>query len=432
MQSKRHKSADILPLPSDGLLNIFSLLSPTSLARCCLVCSSWNKTITNSPLWMNHCLKARKDWLQHSSKTSATRKINSLDDETHEQADWKTQYVKVQRKILLVFGSVLVKEWRGHSKRVECCRFKMESFVTGSSDGVVHAWSSMTSKCLATYIVPNKGRVVDLEFDENKMLAISGTEIYVWNRAKGSLLRHIQGHNQSLHSMCYADPEVLVGCCDGTIRVFDIYSGQCARIFRQHADRVTCIVLDVSSSLLMSGSADGTVELCDSLTGRKICCLLPSSPPQEVHSLHLFSCQSMLVGCTSKGSVYAWDVRKQKLLWTVRIGANCIASLHSPSYDATTLVTGGINGVITILDMGSGAVLRKFVVAHDETQTKGNSLNKSKGNSGVAEHAQAKITYSSKGIPSNIRPPILCLKAGMTRIVTTHPDGMIRVWHFKL
>ncbi|MCO5569990.1 hypothetical protein L7F22_023705 [Adiantum nelumboides] len=387
-----------------------------------------NKVISNSSLWMNHCFECKKHWLQLSSKTLATRKSNILEDQIPELADWKACYVKVQRKTLLMFGSVLVKERRGHSKRVECCRVKMDTIVTGSSDGVVHAWSSTTLECLATYIVSNKGRVVDLEFDENKILAIAATEIYVWNREKGSLLRHIHGHNQSLHSMFYVDPKVVVGCSDGTIRVFDIYSGQCGRILRQHADRVTCIVVDVSSSVLMSGSADGTVELCDYITSQKICCLLPSSPPQEVHCLHLLSCQSILMGCTSRGCVYAWDIRKHKLLWTVRVGPSSVTSLHSPSYDASTLVTGDINGVITILDTSSGAVVRRLAVAH----TKQDSLDKSKRSSVAAELARADISLPSKGIPSNIRSPILCLKAGMTRIVTSHPDGMIRIWQFSL
>ena len=34
-------------------------------------------------------------------------------------------------------------------------------------------------------------------------------------------------------------------------------------------------------------------------------------------------------------------------------------------------------------------------------------------------------------IPGEQRLPILCLRAGMTRFVTTHPDGSIRLWHFQ-
>lgn len=67
---------------------------------------------------------------------------------------------------------------------------------------------------------------------------------------------------------------------------------------RQHSDRVTCIVVDIVASRLMSGSADGTVWLCDFTDGQKICCLLPSSPPTgfffSSYLVH-FSCLSVNV-----------------------------------------------------------------------------------------------------------------------------------------
>jgi hypothetical protein len=30
----------------------------------------------------------------------------------------------------------------------------------------------------------------------------------------------------------YADPELAVGCADGSMRVYDLYSGCCSRLFR--------------------------------------------------------------------------------------------------------------------------------------------------------------------------------------------------------
>ena len=57
-------------------------------------------------------------------------------------------------------------------------------------------------------------------------------------------------------------------------------------IGRQHSDRVTCIAAHINSSLLASGSADGNVHLCDIMTGEKLNCLLPSSPPRGMYVEH--------------------------------------------------------------------------------------------------------------------------------------------------
>lgn len=431
MDHKRPSSG--LPvLSSDDLLKIFSCLSPHSLARSCMVCKSWNKIITSSLLWKNIYEESRKHLLQLSCKEGATKKLSFLNGEIKEVVDWKAQFVKEQHKALIVLGSVLVKVWKGHSSRVECCRFQVETIVTGSSDGIVRAWPTTMSHCLETYSVPNKSRVVDLEFDENKILAVSGTEIYIWNRKKGRLLRHIRGHGQHIHSMCYADPEVLVGCADGTIRVFDIYSSRCARIFRQHTERVTCVVVDITSSLVASGSADGTVQLCDFMTGQKISCLLPSCPPTGVVCLHLFQEWRMLVGGTTAGHVHAWDMGRCKLLWSVRIGPNSVTSLHSQFYDESTLFVGSINGVITVLDTGFGVMLKQYVVAQGAKHTRQERADKTRIKLSPAEHVGISMDSSLEEIPRKNRPPVLCLRTGMTKLVTTHPDGSIGLWHFKL
>ena len=57
-------------------------------------------------------------------------------------------------------------------------------------------------------------------------------------------------------------------------------------IGRHHSDRVTCIAAHINSSLLASGSADGNVHLCDIMTGEKLNCLLPSSPPRGMYVEH--------------------------------------------------------------------------------------------------------------------------------------------------
>lgn len=93
---------------------------------------------------------------------------------------------------------------------------------------------------------------------------------------------------------------------------------------------------------------------------------------------------------------------------------------------------GSINGTITILDTASGVILRQLVVSQGAAQSKQESVDEAKANLAVAEHRGSNMESSLEEVPRKSRPPVLCLRTGMTKIVTTHPDGRIRLWQFEL
>lgn len=128
------------------------------------------------------------------------------------------------------------------------------------------------------------------------------------------------------------------------------------------------------------------------------------------------------------------------VVWNVRIGPNSVTSLHSQFYDTTTLVVGSINGIVTILDTESGMILNQYVPRRSADHTKwdrglGTTINMSPDGLmrvTVHEHVGDCVDSSLQEIPRKNRPPILCLRTGMTNLVTTHPDGRIQLWTFNL
>jgi hypothetical protein len=64
-------------------------------------------------------------------------------------------------------------------------------------------------------------------------MAAAGAEVWLLSRTdKGRVIRRMGGYGQRLYCMRYADPELAVGCADGSMRVYDLYSGRCSRLFR--------------------------------------------------------------------------------------------------------------------------------------------------------------------------------------------------------
>lgn len=119
--------------------------------------------------------------------------------------------------------------------------------------------------------------------------------------------------------------------------------------------------------------------------------------------------------------------RTMRSLWETRVSPNVVYSLQHLQNDTATLVIGGIDGVLRILDQNTGEVLSSCVVEGNMLSTSKNpllGLERRKGRR-LSEDAQI------DSIPRSTRPPITCLAVGMEKVVTTHNSRYIRLWKFK-
>lgn len=106
---------------------------------------------------------------------------------------------------------------------------------------------------------------------------------------------------------------------------------------------------------------------------------------------------------------------------------NVVYSMHHLRNDKSTLVVGGVDGVLRMVDQDSGEVLSRWMME----QNANTSLNRSTVNSVVFERKKArKLSEDDRIDLMPNRPPIFCLGVGMEKIVTAHNDRYIRVWKF--
>ena len=73
----------------------------------------------------------------------------------------------------------------------------------------------------------------------------------------------LSGHSRSVLSVCFAkDNRMLMsGSADGTIRVWDSLTGELLAQLEDHQGPVTCVRLSPNGALLASASADKTIRL---------------------------------------------------------------------------------------------------------------------------------------------------------------------------
>lgn len=116
-----------------------------------------------------------------------------------------------------------------------------------------------------------------------------------------------------------------------------------------------------------------------------------------------------------------------RILWEKRVSLNVVYSLQHLRNDRTTLVVGGIDGVLRIINQNTGDVLSRIV-------PESNTLSGSQGNYGVVERAKGRRLEEDTqidSIPRSTRLPITCLAVGMKKVVTTHNIKYIRMWKFR-
>ncbi|KAG0558672.1 hypothetical protein KC19_10G045500 [Ceratodon purpureus] len=405
---------------ADVLLHIFARLPAASLAHVSAVCTSWHNVVVNcSFLW--------KKGIEEQEKELKFR-FPKLDITLTKELDSKTRAIAMRQRVHLVHGTMDSRWWKAHPSRVDCCRMNMDTIVSGSIDQTIRVWSATSLHCLEEYKVPKpKSAIVDLEFDLNKIVAAAGTEVWIWNRNRGGRVTHkMGGHSLRLYCLGCTESEVAVGCADGTARIYDLYGGRCSRILRCHSAAVSTLCIQEEMQLLASGSRDGSVQVCDSSSGDIVARLLRPNSMREVECLQWGRNGHFLFAGTSVGRLCCWDIRKQSILWQECHDKSVMKSLHLQEYAPETLVTGSMDGRVRMWD-SSGKILKTFRPS-DSSRADAS-----------AESSWSETVVPLRGVSNNSsvmvppkQAPILCVRVGSTRVLTSHTDGSLALCQFQI
>lgn len=410
--------ARINSLDRDILCIIFSLLDIFDLVRCTAVCKSWNAVINGSKLLQLLHHKMLQNSLGLFDESNSSRRPLNVSLE---------ELAVMHHRFSLQKGRIDIDQWRGHSAGIDQCRMKRGLLLTGVGDKVMRLWSLDKYKCIEEYPLSDNAPLVDFDFDESKIVGLVGTRISIWRRGgKRSIFPSSEGTFPKGLCLRYFDPEAVVGCEDGSARVFDMYSRKCSRIIRMHAASVTCLCLS-DDQLILSGSSLGGITI-SGLSSNQQVATLKSTDRAGIKALCFNPYSNLVFAGTTAGYTHCWDLRTMKLLWQTRVSPNVIYSLQHMQNDTSTLVVGGIDGVLRVLDQNSGDILSSCVI---DDGTPPRSFG---GASGAVERRKGKRLSGNNQIDNisrNTRPPITCLAVGMKKVVTTHNSKYIRVWKFN-
>ncbi|KAK7323428.1 hypothetical protein VNO77_26900 [Canavalia gladiata] len=415
----RETPTTVLSLDPDILCFIFAFLDMFDLVRCSLVCKFWNAILETRSL---------REFYERRLKDSSTFAASSSKFAEKPLRVILGEVAMEQHRLALERGGFYVDQWKGHSTTVAQCRMKMGKLVTGVGDKVIRLWSLDSYKCIEEHSIPDTFPLVDFDFDESKIVGLIGNHLCIWRRnGKRSIFPSLEGKFVKGSCMRYFDPEAVIGCDDGAVRVFDMYSRRCSQIIRMHYAPITCLCLS-EDQLILSGSTSGNITISDPSSVQQVA-TLRSSDTRGIRTLCFNPSSQLLFAGSAIGYTYCWDLRTRRLLWGNRVSPNVVYSLQHLQSDTSTLAVGGIDGILRLLNQNDGSIVSCCIMDDkllSTFQSPSPSIQRRKG-----RRLPGDTYINIDQIPMAARPSITCLAVGMKKIVTTHKTNEIRLWKFK-
>ncbi|CDH14410.1 probable F-box protein MET30 [Zygosaccharomyces bailii ISA1307] len=384
----------ISALPTELSLKILCYLDCQSLCNAARVCRRWQVLANDDKVWYRMCEQHidRKcpncGWglpLLHMKRARTPQKSPCGTSGT---TPWKVIYrdrFKVEsnwRK-----GHCVVREFKGHMDGVLDLQFNSRLLFTGSYDSTIAIWDLCAGR-LVRRLSGHTDGVKSMYFDGQKLITGSlDKTIRVWNYMTGECVATYPGHTDSVLSVDSHKKVIVSGGADKTVKVWHVESRTCYSL-RGHTEWVNCVKLHPKSFSCFSCSDDTTIRMWDIRTNsclkvfrghvgqvQKVIPLTiidaenlivddkaeddgqPSEPEGEDTLKEDLPYPTHLLSCSLDNTIKLWDVRKGRC---VRTQFGHVEGVWDIAADNFRIVSGSHDGKVKVWDLQSGKCIHTF------------------------------------------------------------------------
>lgn len=384
----------ISALPTELSLKILCYLDCQSLCNAARVCRRWQVLANDDKVWYRMCEQHidRKcpncGWglpLLHMKRARTPQKSPCGTSGT---TPWKVIYrdrFKVEsnwRK-----GHCVVREFKGHMDGVLDLQFNSRLLFTGSYDSTIAIWDLCAGR-LVRRLSGHTDGVKSMYFDGQKLITGSlDKTIRVWNYMTGECIATYPGHTDSVLSVDSHKKVIVSGGADKTVKVWHVESRTCYSL-RGHTEWVNCVKLHPKSFSCFSCSDDTTIRMWDIRTNsclkvfrghvgqvQKVIPLTiidaenlivddkaeddgqPAEPEGEDTLKEDLPYPTHLLSCSLDNTIKLWDVRKGRC---VRTQFGHVEGVWDIAADNFRIVSGSHDGKVKVWDLQSGKCIHTF------------------------------------------------------------------------
>lgn len=141
------------------------------------------------------------------------------------------------------------------------------TIATGSWNGNIQVWHTVTGEALKTISTKHKGGVDSLAYSpDGKTIASGGGYrdelVQLWDAGTGEHKTRLRGHTKTVSSVAYSPDgkTIASGSTDGTLRFWNAVTGEHKATFTAHTD-IASVVYSSDGQTIATRSTDGTVLL---------------------------------------------------------------------------------------------------------------------------------------------------------------------------
>eukprot|EP01028_Stygiella_incarcerata_P013415 TRINITY_DN82279_c0_g1_i1.p1 TRINITY_DN82279_c0_g1~~TRINITY_DN82279_c0_g1_i1.p1 ORF type:complete len:392 (-),score=95.82 TRINITY_DN82279_c0_g1_i1:28-1203(-) len=234
----------------------------------------------------------------------------------------------------------------GHREWVTCCDYLSDGRVlSGAMDSNLCLWHQSAVRC--DTLTGHELSISSLRVDENDMAMSASYDrtLRLWDLNRCREVEVFRGHGKAVFTFSWKNRFLASGCRDGLVCSWDVDTGKLLRKWRGHRQPVQCIeVLSGGSGgddaqLVASGSWDGEVRVID-LRSKEVVFAEELHPKSHVNAIGV-------IGPSRGYDMESFDKSRVHYMPNAR-----------------GFITGGSDGVLRIVDIQGGFLVREELTGH--------------------------------------------------------------------
>ncbi|MEO9869143.1 caspase family protein [Ekhidna sp.] len=228
-----------------------------------------------------------------------------------------------------------------------------------SWDGVISLWNTQTWERYS-YIYNEGASTYTCEFTANDDYLVVGMldkTLKLWEIETKRFVKEFVGHTENVTSIKIYDDEILSASWDGTVILWDLYSGLIKK--RIYAEKSVFAAHKIKNEIF-AGGADREISIWDLKSGQKKSALEGHSA--EINGLEVSD--NLLMSSDVDGVTKFWDLeKKEELFEHIQIGKNdWMVKTPDGYFDATDAAISNIHFVKELEVLGADQLMDEFYV----------------------------------------------------------------------